>query len=275
MIRMQVSAPQWLQQTPQGISYAQPAGAAVFTNAIHPNPLEGGSMAGFDSWGGLGAMPTASTGDFILLLEKAGYPRLVTETVAEYLARAKARFQEDYGAVTIPAGKDEYWAYAQAYLDHLSAQTRTERHRKKYYEDAAYRKAVNDEHQRRIDSDPKYAKWVEDNTAIFGSALPPAPEEYMVAVESFVKQPVIYSTDDFYATQSKGIDPRYRTLFVPSKEALNNVPTQPTLPPGYVPMNTLPVGAQKFFVDMLKDPMVIGGIVAAGVGLWWLTSKGK
>lgn len=41
MIRMQVPAPQWLQQTPQGISYAQPTGAAVFTNAIRPNPLEG------------------------------------------------------------------------------------------------------------------------------------------------------------------------------------------------------------------------------------------
>ena len=41
MIRMQVPAPQWLQQTPQGISYAQPAGAAVFTNALRPNPLEG------------------------------------------------------------------------------------------------------------------------------------------------------------------------------------------------------------------------------------------
>lgn len=41
MIRMQVPAPQWLQQTPQGISYAQPTGAAVFTNALRPNPLEG------------------------------------------------------------------------------------------------------------------------------------------------------------------------------------------------------------------------------------------
>lgn len=51
MIRMQVPAPQWLQQTPQGISYAQPAGAAVFTNAIHPNPLEG--LSQHNPWHGM------------------------------------------------------------------------------------------------------------------------------------------------------------------------------------------------------------------------------
>ncbi len=266
MIRMQVPAPQWIQQTPQGLAYAQPAGAAVFTNAIRPNPLEDASMAGFDSWGGLGAMPTANTADFILLLEKAGYPRLVTETVAEYLARAKARFQEDYGVVTIPAGKDEYWAYAQAYLDHLSAQTRMERHRKKYYEDAAYRKAVNDEHQRRIDSDPKYAKWVEDNSAVFGSALPPAPEEYVVAVESFVKQPTIYRSDDFKSLR-------------PTRNAVDLMIRRPE--PGamvnpYAPNTSYaPAASPQGVLDQLKNPRVIVGLIAAGVGLWWLTRKGE
>ena len=264
MIQMQVPAPQWLQQTPQGLAYAQPAGAAVFTNAIHPNPLEGGGMAGFDPWGGLWSTSTQS--DFILLLEKAGYPRLVTETVAEYLARAKARFQEDYGAVVITAGKDEYWAYAQAYLDHLSAQTRMERHRKKYYEDAAYRKAVNDEHQRRIDSDPKYAKWVEDNSAVFGRALPPAPEEYVVAVESFVKQPTIYRSDEFKS-------------LLPSRNAMNLMIRRPE--PGamvnpYAPNTSYaPAAAPKNLLDQLTNPLVIGGIIAAGVGLWWLTHRGE
>lgn len=267
MIRMQVPAPQWLQQTPQGISYAQPTGAAVFTNAIHPNPLEGGGgLNGFDSWGGLGAMPASSTSDFILLLEKAGYPRLVTETVAEYLARAKSRFQEDYGTVVIPAGKDEYWAYAQAYLDHLSAQQRLERHRKKYYEDAAYRKAVNDEHQRRIDADPKYAKWVESNTAIFGGQLPPAPEEYMVAVDSFVKQPTIYSTDEF-------------TTLSPSRNAVDLMIRRPE--PGamvnpYAPNTSYaPVAAPQNLLDQLTSPLVLGGIAAAALGIWWMTRDSK
>jgi hypothetical protein len=68
MIRMQVPAPQWLQQTPQGISYAQPTGAAVFTNAIRPNPFERlgqhnqwNGMAGHAGDTGLLALAPAST----------------------------------------------------------------------------------------------------------------------------------------------------------------------------------------------------------------------
>ena len=53
MIQMQVPAPQWLQQTPQGLAYAQPAGAAVFTNTLRPNLLEGvGQHSPWSSMGG-------------------------------------------------------------------------------------------------------------------------------------------------------------------------------------------------------------------------------
>lgn len=259
---MQVPAPQWIQMGPDGRPvFAQPTGAAVFTDPI--NPIEQATLKGWakTDWSMNGLPQVAedrgeSISDFIALLEKAGYPKFVTENTQEYLSRAKSRFQKDYGPVSFVGQRSEFHAYAQAYLDALSREAREKRHRESYYSDANYRAAVQRDHESRMASDPAYRAWVESMAMQQGS-----PE---IIVQTFSADPAALSIQPMQLTSiAQADDPRYRTLNI-----LPRTPVQQAMSPQGVPWYNTPEGKNQAMYGLLA-------VAALGVGAWWWMSSRK
>ena len=263
MIQMQVPAPQWIQQTPQGLAYAQPAGAAVFTNAIRPNPLEDARTMGGGEWGVLGSEPrTRMFPDFNF---EGLYQRFANESVEDFIVRAKQRFHQEIGPVVPEPDEPELEAYYRVWWHWQKAEKQRADHSRrlnneKYYQDAAVK-----EHQARMASDAEYAAWVNQMAMSQGESVN-APE---IIAQTFAVDPAnatIYRPDDFKSLR-------------PARNAVDLMIRRPE--PGamvnpYAPNTSYaPAAAPKNLLDQLTNPLVIGGIIAAGVGLWWLTRKGE
>lgn len=190
------------------------------------------------------------------------YPRFVNEDDTTYLARAKRRFQEDYGPVIVQKDEPELHAYARVLWEAKKAQRVADEHRDKYYSDANYRAAVQKEHESRMASDPAYRALVESMAVQQGKRV----DDLDLSVQTMSSP--LSPTPSGLVSIAQGSDPRYRVLSIPPRKSTFEETygaTQGSL--------SLPTAQETPWYNSAL--FGFGAATAAVLGVWWWMKREK
>jgi hypothetical protein len=248
---MQIPAPQWIQASPSGPVFVQPAGAAAFANPI--NPLEATQgLSGGRCWSGM-----AGLSGFVRLYPDMNfesiYRKFASESPEVYLARAKRQFQQDYGPVVPMPDEPELHAYSRVRFEVDKARKAQEEHARRLNTDAAYRADAQKAHLARMASDPEYAAWVEAMSLSTGES----PDSPQIIAQTFAVDPAAVLHQQFTATAP--------SKFVINAEAMRAKRIADGSRMGDQYLSALPP-------DNTNMNLIMAGVAVAGLGaIWWLT----
>jgi hypothetical protein len=252
---MQVPAPQWIQASPRGPVFVQPAGAAAFANQI--NPLEATQgLSGGRCWSGM-----AGLSGFVRLYGDMNFESIYTKFANEsqdaYLARAKRQFQQEYGPVVPEPDEPELHAYSRVKWEADKAKRTQQEHIEKYNTQKWYRDEVQKAHLARMASDPEYAAWVEAMAISTGEST----DSPAIIAQTFAVDPAFVLNQQFTSTAPN--------KFVINAEAMRAKRIADGSRMGDQHLAALPP-------DNTNKNLFVAGVAVVGLGaIWWMTRPKK